>query len=656
MPDPLAEIQLQQTIARLNHNTAHMLCHVLRHVNAGKTIEMSKHDRLHRVVNYADAHKRQMALGAIGLAVTGFCATGPVAVAIALPVAALGQAVTWSASNLWHLVRVSGKRRLDRVSLFVDQRLIGQDGQPFIAKAFNPQYKDKMFDEVRYILQYQGLTDVYNAFDNLQRDYDHIVKSGLVKIPPGGALATEDINQNVFSINTCQDAVRLLEKICRIRYRYGQVAETADLLADFVTYATLLISRYDAHGIAIVRMLWKAVLAKVPASDFEGSSASAAAAKVYESLIAGARRAGLKAGKEAIYEVLFAKAFGGRGDYDPTAGYDETVAGPLRTAMLIEVAPQVRQTNEKLARLILQRAKDLGLTAGRYTASGLMKLTEEMVGFSPVSNFHRDKRVSGAWSLLRGQLVGIICRENLEELTEFLLGKGSDVALGILEQVVGAAVKKSSADLATGALEGAWAQFFKGPEAIQAVALAVARVSLEVANSVWNDRKFRTQQTLPLLLVGGLRRQTLSERIGTLRTFAKNEISDYASVIDDWGKTFAEITKIPSGAFKTVIDPIEAAELLLRYKNAERRFYGNRCGYLLQETLFHTIREFQTVADELLPAALVAIDGYMANASRRDHLATKPCEPYCYCHPQGRLLIPEDKDDFYGVPASALGD
>jgi len=71
--------------------------------------------------------------------------------------------------------------------------------------------------------------------------------------------------------------------------------------------------------------------------------------------------------------------------------------------------------------------------------------------------------------------------------------------------------------------------------------------------------------------------------------------------------------------------PDTAAEMLLRYQDASRRYYGNRTGQTLEEVVVDASRPFRLISEQLMPLALAIIDNYIR------HHGSGACRPYCYC-------------------------
>jgi hypothetical protein len=256
---------------------------------------------------------------------------------------------------------------------------------------------------------------------------------------------------------------------------------------------------------------------------------------------------------------------------------------------------------------------------------GFKQSIEEYVAASPKVKYSGDKR-----------LVSSLAKGNTAELTEFILTKGMDVALGFLEEYAKEGVIESSKGVA---LESAFGQFYKADAGIQAAVEAVIGTAAEMANQAWNEWKLKTRQTYGFgggaRGVFGKRRQTFSERIGTLRTAAREEISDYVDIMQDWTDVYSRIAKTDgSGNFTGVheMQPEVAGEMLLRYQHAARRYYGNRTGQTLEEVVVYAARPLRLISEQLLPRALQAIDSYIRNKP-----PSIPCEPYCYC---GAMVFP----------------
>lgn len=643
LQDLLNDVQLERCLETLDPRTGRMLHDVMQAVHKGTTLGHAA-DQWQRGVNYVMVHKRQAALAAAGLGATAAVSGG-----VAVPFALAGQALPWAGSALWHALRVAGKRHAH-----------ARGGVPMLLPdgSLDPEYRKSTFDAVRYILKHQGLTDLYNAFDRLQHDHDALLHHGLLTMRPrpGAEHELRLAMQQGAVPHSCTEAIGLLELLYRVRERYVKVAETGDLLEEFMTCATLIVSRFDARGVPIVRSLWRSVLGLYEREIHDAERPEAlygVAQNVMDLFNRVVNRAGvqrhigrLALKREKDYQswvanILFSRDFGDEGDYDPTSGYDETLVTPdLKTALVLTASPRARAAARDVARAIHRRLDEVGLRdlLGELASS----VAEDYVGMSPSTHHHGDKRPTNVWRLLTGsqrELLSVLRqRENAEELAQFVLGKGVDATLGMLETLAEKAVKGSAEDtLGKAALKGSFGHFFDLQTLVTAPALVLTGVIAEIANNWLNEKQFETRRTSPVLG----RPQTLAERISTLRTLAKEEIDEYAEVIDDWAEVHDRLGAGDGAQGGPARLPAElAAELLLRYKLCERRFYHLRCGWLLQETVVHASRQFRDVAEGLFPEALEAVNTFVKGQGHSAAgLGPAPCQPYCYCRAGGRPIV-----------------
>jgi len=496
---------------------------------------------------------------------------------------------------------------------------------------WNPAYEERMLDNVRYILKHQGLTDLFNAFANLHDDYDTLKRDGWIWIDERRegeislriATGPGDIRLQR-RISNCSEAIRLVENIYRIRYRYGQVADTGALLEEFCTFVTLMISRYDAHARQILRELWRMALGEENLAQIRGARSArdllGLAREVLERLNRIVNAKGLQKhfgrrlfgrGKDYrgwICSILFGE------DEDNIAYNTPGLTRDFVRAMQYQAALTDPSNARKIARKIVE-------TLGE----GFKQSIEEYAAASPKIKYSGDK-----------MLVNSLAKGNTAELAEFVLTKGLDVALGFLEEYAKEGIIESSKGVA---LESAFGQFYKADAGIQAAVEAVLGTAAEMANQAWNEWKLKTRQTYGF--GGGARggfgkrRQTFSERIGTLRTAAREEIDDYVDIIQDWADVYRRIAKMDESGDFTGVEEMSnevAGEMLLRYQHAARRYYGNRTGQTLEEVAVYAARPLRLISEQLLPQALQAIDSDI----RSKHIRFN-CEPYCYC---GAMLFP----------------
>lgn len=403
LQDLLNDVQLERCLETLDPRTGRMLHDVMQSVHKGTTLGHAA-DQWQRGANYVKVHKRQAVMAAAGLGATAAVSGGA-----AVPFALAGQALPWAGSALWHALRVAGKRHAHAhggVSLLLPD------------SSLDPEYRKSTFDSVRYILKHQGLTDLCNAFDRLQHDHDALLRHRLLSLQPGPGESHElRLAMRPGALpESCTESIQLLERLYRVRERYVKVAETGDLLEEFMTCATLIVSRFDARGVPIVRGLWKSVLglhinkihkAERPEELFD------VARQVMDLFNRVVNRAGVQRHlgrlafkREKDYQswvanILFSRDFGDEGDYDPTAGYDDTLVTPyLKTALVLTASPRARAAARDVARAIHRRLDEVGLRdlLGELASS----VAEDYVGMSPSTQHHADKRPTNVWRLLTG--------------------------------------------------------------------------------------------------------------------------------------------------------------------------------------------------------------------------------------------------------------
>lgn len=617
----LADLNLQRILNSSHEGTRQMLDQVMTIVERGGTISMAKWDRLKRVRRYLDTQKRNIVLGAASVAAAGATTGG-----VGAPIAAGGKMITWGAGMLWHRLNVSYRMGRYRSPI----RSVRERNLPF-----KLAHVDAMIDDARYILKHQGLTDLFNAFANLQDDYDTIKRDMWVEISPWIenelslriATGANDIRLSR-TPNNCNEAIRLLENICRIRYRYSQVADTGDMLEEFCTTVTLVISQFDAYGYQILRELWKMALGDdKPAENIE--KCLAPAGRVLQRLNGIVNAKGLRKhlgrrlfGRVKNYQGWICGILFGDGDPYNTPDLPDDFVKAMKIQAAVSEPSGARKVAEKMRESL---------------SEGFRASLQDYLGSSARIKYHGQEKFLS--DLMRG---------NVEDLTLFITTKGLDIALGFLQECAKSGVIRSPGKVAA---ESAFGQFYT-VDAIQAAVESVLGTAVDMANAAWNEWKLKTRQTYGIgggsLGLFGKRQQTFSERIGTLRTLAKEEINDYLDMTEDWLEVYKQIASTDgSGNFIGVkeMGPEEAGEMLLRYQDAARRYYGNRVGSMLEEVVVHAARPFRLISEQLLPEALERIDTYI-----RGHYGLqggRNCEPYCFC--RKAMMYPILDEDRYSV-------
>lgn len=210
-------------------------------VQNGQTLMLSSSisgDTGRKLKRYFLRNKRKIALGGASLVVT-LIVGGPVG----LGVAVAGKAVSFASKRAFRYARVTKKKY--NIRKFKEAN--GPDGSGVTVRngagllASNAEYK-AILDDVRYLCQHGHLTDIFNAYSELERDYTTCSRMNLPLSPLG--------------IDSCDKAIEMWEAVARVHYRFEGVREVFELFDDLVMYSVLEASRMEDEYKAKFRTVW----------------------------------------------------------------------------------------------------------------------------------------------------------------------------------------------------------------------------------------------------------------------------------------------------------------------------------------------------------------------------------------------------------------
>jgi hypothetical protein len=141
-----------------------------------------------------------------------------------------------------------------------------------------------------------------------------------------------------------------------------------------------------------------------------------------------------------------------------------------------------------------------------------------------------------------------------------------------------------------------------GPNVIMGIATSVVKVAIEAANDKWNEYQLATGRTFDIT-AGGMRQQSIGERLGILRTFAKAEIDDYIDLLETW-----------NGAYKKLSGSSITAELpgaFMVHLKCSQEFHSNRTGQFFEE-LVSIANEMEAKARKHSVSAQDAVKSFVA--------------------------------------------
>lgn len=520
------------------------------------------HDRLQAFGRYLNNNKRHMAMTAGSLGVAATLATPIFVLAAVTKVVIFGGGAIIGGFQKWKKGQKYRQTKQQSQNLSKGEDLIWKrDSSGNLV--YDPAYGEQLINDVKYLLERQGLTDIYNAFANLDGDFSRLNAFLPGTFPPknwrndpeqdvlgpryikDNSSSTDPYSETVLKekIKSSDDAVELWETVCWLQYRYQQVAEAVDILQEFVEYIAAVISMYDVEARTRSQQLWNIIT----------KNGQANAAEVLTLLNRVVNERGV--------QTHFGRKLGRQKDYRAWAysvlpDFIQKQARGLQFVLALTNAPEkLRPSLEALARA--KHKTDIG---------------HEMV--TELSGFDLGNYRSG------------------EEWGNFLMQTSVNATSGIIQ------------DRLTGDFTsvGASALGSLNP-GVQGVVEAATTVATEVANKAWEEYQLSTGQTRSLTN-RSLHQQTIAERIGLLRNAAKGELEDYVGIMEDWKNAYDSM--VTTG----LLSRENAAEALLRFYKCENLYYRNRVGQMHQETMY-TVIQLAGITEKVSVAAAKAIEIFL---------------------------------------------
>jgi len=519
-------------------------------VEKGGTIIISKHDRAKRFARYLNNNKRNMVLAGGSL-----LATVLIGAPIALAVAAGGKVVMFAGKSIvqgfrkWRKGKKYRKMK-NKSGLTAGEDLIWKRDNGYLV--YNTEFGEQLLDDVRYLLDHQGMTDIYNAFANLDDDFMIFNKFSPGTFPPREwefstfGTKQKDVNipthKEIETLITSSDkAVKLWEACCRIQYRYQQVAEAVEMLQEFVEYITASISVFDAGSVPKSKQLWSLIT----------ENGKKDADEVLELL------------NNVVNEKGIRKHFGRR-LFSRKKDYRAWAYGQL--------PDYIKQQSKGLTKAVVKKADP---NKYKQILSNIpSNSVKEFVGFDPDDVSDRD-----AW-------------------VEYAFGMSIDVAGGIIENQFASLDEKVSTF--TSVLQGGGGKFFQAEAGIQAAVEAAATVVVEAVNKAWEEYQIETGKTFSI--TKGHHQQSIASRIGILRNMANEQAQDYVDIIDGWREAYEKCN--------SAVTPEAAAEALLLFHKCEGQYYRNKTGQMQQEAVF-AVNQLVDLANGFTASAAEAVENFL---------------------------------------------
>jgi hypothetical protein len=511
-----------------------------------------------------DRNKRNIALFAATTTTTTIAAvavaaaTGPgaaaipVAIASTVAIATVSAGVTIAIGRTWrfakaavHLkVKIKGwDARNDAAGKAEAGLGKGQvrDADDFIA--VDPRYAE-ILDSVSYMLQYDGLSAIQDAFTIMEREF---------------ATAERRMIANP-EIRDCADALRLWEALARVRYEFDRVRNIFELFDAFVVWLVMDRSRMEEEFRTAFEGTWPRFVA---ATDFT--------------------RLGLlndAANGSAVFHTAL-RDLGRRVDY---------------TAFIFDALPPTAHG-------------DLALSApGAEAASGA----------------GAGRRIAGAGA--KGAVTGLV-----KSSITGGLSLGGKVAYSAVGTALSRAPTTVAAEVTKTATTGAVSL---GAGVATGVFNTALTAIVHETNNVWNDYKLKNKKTLGLK---GLREQTITERIATLRTEVKQK--KLAKFVTKWKHLRESHDRFVR---QSMGDPADyATRLLRRQKHWFQTLGEDQLGkyvFEFHETVVMAANTMSTQVDLWAEEMAPRIDAWV-----RTHAGHAICGGHCY---NSRAVVPA------GMPTS----
>lgn len=619
-------------------------------VKEGRTALVSQHDTLRRIGRHLDTQKR-----AIGMNLTTFVLTasiailgGPITAAVGLGAAIVGYGLSsaWDRLSVWWSKGKYLEKKKKGLSV------MDSEG------AMREEYSE-VLEDVTNVLKKQGLTDVYNAFANMDVDFQHLSKfvsdpfiTGQWALPsaaeghkfgPTRGLPDAAAPLPTITLRSCNDAVELWETVSRVHKRYGQVAETLAMFDEFIMHMSLAVSRYDATERHDLKQAWGMI------------ASNRQPAEIYDMFNKAIRNDAIQ---KYVGRHLYTKEYSGW----VWSIIPDYIKATWSEGFKLDMDLEMLRRNNKDA---FDRAQASVVQAARTLAPPPVRAARSAAVASSASSAsaasQREGMGSKGASFLKdagkeyvGSVVGIPDSFSAEDIGGSLKGVGltmgsnflstwlnslqsegwqyahtaasatdaktvasmassddaQDVALGFFDPL-------NPKKLSRGAATSDAAYQAQVASHIMGAVTAVVKVAIEAANAAWNQYKLETGKTLGF---SGMRQQTFGERIGTLRTFAKGEIDAYVELLSDWDKAHARL----SGS----LDDRTVPGAFLMHLKASQAFYGNHTGQFFEELVFMA-NEMRTRLERSVNGGTESIKSWVGQ-EKHIHIASCKGKTYCY--------------------------
>jgi hypothetical protein len=555
-----------------------LIGHVEKVVASGGSLKMTKYDRTKQLLRYLDENKRNIAIAAGSITAAAIIG-GP----IGLAVAAGGKALIFAGTSAVQGVRKWWKRRTYTTEKESGNVVQKRDSNGDLA--YNVNFKS-LINDMRYLLQHQGLTDITNAFANTHEDYTRLTTKFLtapVEPKPGEMYSySASALQLRKPLADCDEAVSFWENISRVGYRFGEAKGAFDMLDEWVLWQASAVSVYDAHWVPRSRELWNLISKNGRAS---GDEILQFLNTVVNSQ--GVRKhAGRRLGRVVDYIPWI---YGMLPDYakDPNTSMGKR----LQWALAKHMKPDEFKNAQREIRLKLMAASGKAAEKSAEPSKGWEVATD--IGKDMAKDFAKDRLKDAAKETLK--------ESGLTLLNEMFAGDPETLKkLGEMAQGFGTGIVKIN---------------FSSPEFISGTIEMVVSACVEAANKAWNEWQLANGKTLGL---SGMRMQTRSERVTLLKQMSKEAMEEYVSVVEEMAEAHELVEKASSRE--------QAAEGLLRFQATQSQYYGNRIGEFFQLVVLD-LNFFQVSAEAFIADGQKHIDNFLTKTHSDDC-----CKSSAYCY------------------------
>jgi len=523
-------------------------------VKTGGTFQIKKSDRWGRFSRYVGRNKRKAALATGALIATAVVTGG-----LSLVVAVGALVVNFTAGTAWKRYSLSRKRgeyeslkQNMSITKKVQQKVQTATGPKYVQVEYiNTEYGRLLLDDVRYLLKHDGLTEISNAFANLDNDFERIKVwaphlrdvFGDGSVEGMGATATteritkkenEDTVKRLTSaiavIKNCDDAATIWETTSRLNHRLHGIEESIVLLLEFVTYSTLAISRFTGDSRTRLRTAWISLHSKC------GNDSR----RVLKTL-------NLAVNKQGLQTHFGRKLWSREVDY---------------SAWIYMILPDyLREEGEMGAKFGYAVVERASLESFKGMSNAGVKAIREH------AKNELDKHAKTA--LNDRNPLDMVARGAVSTGEDYL----KDLSYTLSRYTGTAAGTGLSTGLAQSGVQVSTASSAAASPAL-AVANLVAGILAEIANSAWNEYQLKNNETLGIT---GFRKLTMSERLQLLRGAAKGQINAYVEMIAEWESANSKLDEAQTA------DQLAAA--ILRFCKVEKEYYSSKVAQFTEEAM-----------------------------------------------------------------------